>query len=131
MRTHDPDAYHQCDQCGAKISSKFLLKRHIRVVHEKKVIVVKCKHCDLKFPNIIARQRHMNVVHFPDKLAMANLSIARLAYFLSTGSGARSAGRAWAAGRSCGGTSTPTTRPSSSAPSAARGSGGRRRSYTT
>jgi uncharacterized Zn-finger protein len=57
---------HFCELCGKAISSKHALKIHIKTVHERKSLEVKCPHCDEVFINNSSKRAHVNLVHFPD-----------------------------------------------------------------
>jgi hypothetical protein len=58
---------HQCELCGKSIHSRRALVAHIKSVHERVSLELKCTHCDEIFINKTRRMRHINLVHFPEK----------------------------------------------------------------
>ena len=56
-----------CEACGKLCSGKAHLEDHVRLVHERKSLNVKCTECDKVFIHPRAMYMHRNLVHFPDK----------------------------------------------------------------
>ena len=58
-----------CDKCGKVFIGKGYLKSHIKAVHERKSLDVKCTfpECEEIFTNRSMRTRHINIVHYPNK----------------------------------------------------------------
>ena len=56
-----------CEACGKSCSGKAHLEDHVRLVHERKSLNVKCTECDKVFIHPRAMYTHKNLVHFPDK----------------------------------------------------------------
>ena len=57
----------QCDQCGKQLESKFRLREHVALTHEKKSMDIKCTECELVFVHKRQMVHHRNLVHFPDR----------------------------------------------------------------
>ena len=57
----------QCDQCGKQLESKFRLREHVALTHEKRSMDIKCTECELVFVHKRQMVHHRNLVHFPDR----------------------------------------------------------------
>ena len=57
----------QCDLCGKQLESKFRLREHVALTHEKKSMDIKCTECSLVFVHKRQMVHHRNLVHFPDR----------------------------------------------------------------
>ena len=57
----------QCEHCGKPMESKYRLKEHVALTHEKKSLDVKCTECALVFVHKRQMVHHRNLVHFPDR----------------------------------------------------------------
>ena len=56
-----------CDICGKQLATQVCLKQHIRTIHKRQGLSLKCKYCDERFHCPSAKNTHTYLVHFPDK----------------------------------------------------------------
>ena len=56
-----------CDHCGKRLASPGSRDNHIKMVHKKESVQMKCTECDELFRDYCTRRWHLALVHFPEK----------------------------------------------------------------